>query len=64
MAIKGLKPKEVRSSQTKQQRIEKAQLTVAEQVVKDWDEWTAASDIGEDGGSPEPWDFEKKPYLW
>ena len=52
IAVKGLAPKAIRSPQTKQERIEKAQQAAAKNVSADWDEWDAASDNGDDGGEP------------
>ena len=55
LAIKGLKPEEARSPRTKEQRVEQAQQAMAEaRMSKDFEGWTATSDVEEDGDISEP----------
>ena len=54
IAIKGLKPEETRSPRTKEQHAEQAQHAVAETIAKDFEGWTATSDVEEDGDISDP----------
>lgn len=54
VAIKGVATSEVRSTETKEDRVRVAQARAAKEVHDDWEEWKAASEKGEDGGEPVP----------